>query len=230
MKDNEIKKGIQDIQKFALSPTEKETMLQHINAYVGLNPQSATPIKSPFVIFSEVLVKRSYVYVAIVLLLAIVGTSTALASENALPGDPLYPVKIHVTEPIRGVFKLTPKARTEWESEKAVRRLQEGETLAEEGHLNVERRQIIEREFEKNADSFQEASDKNKEDSNHAEKSKFEEKVTKELEKIKKKIEDSSLEQKDQVNNLEVNVQGKLKHGRGHGGDKSEHVGKGGDQ
>ena len=61
---------------------------------------------------------------------------TAYAAQGALPGDPLYPIKVGVTEPLQGALATTPQAKAEWSVELAQRRLQEASTLASQGRLN----------------------------------------------------------------------------------------------
>lgn len=58
-----------------------------------------------------------------------VGGAAAYAAESALPGDPLYPLKIYITEPLREHLSVTPRARAAWRAERIVRRLREEEVL-----------------------------------------------------------------------------------------------------
>lgn len=67
-----------------------------------------------------------------------VGGATAYASEGSLPGDPLYPVKVKVVEPARGVFALTQAAKASWRAEIANERLSEVAELAAREKLTPE--------------------------------------------------------------------------------------------
>ena len=59
------------------------------------------------------------------------GGVLAAAAENALPGDPLYTVKVSFTEPILGAFKgKSKKQEAEWSMLLLERRLDEAESVA----------------------------------------------------------------------------------------------------
>lgn len=66
------------------------------------------------------------------------GAGVSLAAEYALPGDTLYPVKIHVTEPLRMSLRFTALARATYEAEIIERRLLEAEQLVAENRLDAE--------------------------------------------------------------------------------------------
>lgn len=65
----------------------------------------------------------------------LISGGTALAAEQALPGDILYPVKIKVNEKIREKLSLGEEAKTKWQTEQVERRLVEMEKLAEKSQL-----------------------------------------------------------------------------------------------
>lgn len=81
----------------------------------------------------------------------VVGIGTSYAAETALPGDPLYAIKVGVTEPIQGVLNVSPVARAEWNTALLSRRLEEAATLASKGGLNDINRAVIESQIESNA-------------------------------------------------------------------------------
>jgi hypothetical protein len=70
-------------------------------------------------------------------LVLVVGVGTSYAAEHALPGEPLYALKVRVTEPIRGTFALTEVSKTEWDAEILERRIDEAEMLTAEGKWEV---------------------------------------------------------------------------------------------
>lgn len=63
------------------------------------------------------------------LLLLLVGGGTGVVAEKALPGDVLYPVKIHVNENIESALALTARGDAEVAIKQAARRLEEVEKL-----------------------------------------------------------------------------------------------------
>ncbi len=77
-------------------------------------------------------------------LVLVVGIGTSYAAETALPGDPLYAVKVGFTEPIQGVLAVSPVAKAEWNTQLLSRRLSEAATLAAHGTLNDSARASLE--------------------------------------------------------------------------------------
>ena len=69
---------------------------------------------------------------------------TAFAAEGTLPGDLLYPVKVHVIEEARTALAITPEAKADWQVERAGKRLEEASTLAVQGKLTDANRTEIE--------------------------------------------------------------------------------------
>lgn len=221
MKENNIKNGIESFKKINLSSSEKETLLNNLSAYVDSNPVKNIPIKSPFVSWSMFVNIRAHaVYSATALVLIVgMGVGTTFAAEKALPGDLLYPVKIKVTEPVRGALKVTPKAREEWESKKALKRLEEAEKLVEKGNLNTKNRVDIEKEFEKNTKAFVQKNmekvrddkmdqiEKDKSNEDDASREQFKNDVKERLDKIAEKNEKRlEKKQKDEVDSLNKNI------------------------
>jgi hypothetical protein len=72
---------------------------------------------------------------AAVMILVLGGGSLSYAAESALPGDPLYGIKIHVNEEVRATVAISTQAKAEWEADRATRRIGEAEQLAAEGKL-----------------------------------------------------------------------------------------------
>jgi len=90
---------------------------------------------------------------AVLLILAVlVGGGVSVAAEKALPGDILYPVKVDINEKVRGWLSVSEESKANWEVKRAERRLEEAETLAGEGSLDVEAREKIEANFEAHSD------------------------------------------------------------------------------
>lgn len=79
---------------------------------------------------------------------------TAFAAEGSLPGDTLYPVKIHVTEEVRGWAAFSDEAEARWEMRKAGRRMEEAKELEAEGRLTSEAKAEIEQSISMHAQSF----------------------------------------------------------------------------
>lgn len=61
--------------------------------------------------------------------LMLIGGGMAYAAEGSLPGDLLYPVKVHITEPLRSALSATPVTRAQWDVRQIERRLEEAAAL-----------------------------------------------------------------------------------------------------
>jgi hypothetical protein len=72
------------------------------------------------------------VAVAAVLILVLTGSSTAIASSNALPDEPLYPVKL-ATEDMRLAFAVSDTQKAQVHTQLAETRAVELETMADQG-------------------------------------------------------------------------------------------------
>ncbi|OIO18587.1 MAG: hypothetical protein AUJ37_05160 [Candidatus Magasanikbacteria bacterium CG1_02_41_34] len=73
------------------------------------------------------------------IILAIVAAfsgGTVFAAQGALPGDVLYPVKVHINEEVQGALALGTESKAAWETTLAERRSNEASTLATSGKLN----------------------------------------------------------------------------------------------
>lgn len=149
MNHDQMNKGIQDLKNISLTNIEKENILKQV---------MKTPVVSPYIqktIWSFFKTHRSFAYVlGSVLTFVVLGGGLAYAAEGSVPGDLLYPVKIRVTEPIRDALAITPAEKASWDAEKAVRRLNEAETLANKNKLTPQYQNELEQNFNKNVNDF----------------------------------------------------------------------------
>jgi hypothetical protein len=123
--------------KVGMTPDERSAL----QARLATLPQV---VRSPYSFFHTRLIQQS---VAAVLVVSLVGTSTTFAASNALPGDSLYPVKIHVNEKVESILAVTPAAQAEIAVDQAVRRLDEAEELVHRGRLTPEATREVEDRF-----------------------------------------------------------------------------------
>lgn len=126
------------LQKIRLTKEEKDVMYQKLALVMAQNPIPSESKKSSF--FSSLLfVKRPFAFASLIVFFVVsTGAGVSYASENAQPGDLLYPVKVNVNEEVVGALQFSPKGKSEWEMERIKRRLAEIEKLAEEGILTEE--------------------------------------------------------------------------------------------
>ena len=137
-----------------LSKEERSAIKQNILNFISQNP--VRPDIQPRLNYgsSIFLTKLSFAPIMAILLILVVlaGGGVAVGAERALPGDILYPVKVGLSEEVRGWLSVSEESKANWEVERAQRRLEEAETLASEGSLDVEAREKVEANFEIHAE------------------------------------------------------------------------------
>lgn len=67
-----------------------------------------------------------------VLLAVLLGVGTAVAAEGSVPGDFLYPVKVHINEEIRETLTLRTENKADFELERAERRALEAVVITKQ--------------------------------------------------------------------------------------------------
>lgn len=107
--------------------------------------EPATPFFG--LLFRPIPTTLTSVAMAVILL---VGGGAAYAAENALPGDLLYPIKVHITEPVISRLTLTASQRAHWNIRTIERRLNEADALAV-GSGTVDQQTILQDQMEQNA-------------------------------------------------------------------------------
>jgi hypothetical protein len=135
----------------SLGDSEKARMRNELSLFMSEHPARA-PFSIRFLDWLGALGDRMtgaqlphvrFASAALVLVL-FVGVGTSYAAERALPGDPLYAVKIYVNEPVRGSLAVSAPSKAQWSAEVITRRLEEAETLASEDRLTPAARSQIE--------------------------------------------------------------------------------------
>lgn len=100
--------------------------------------------KMPFALFGN----QKKTNMIITLLLAFGLTAgTSFAAENSLPGDVLYPVKIHLNEEVESIVAVGAKADAEVKAKHALARLTEAEKLKLGGRLTAKNKDQVESQF-----------------------------------------------------------------------------------
>ncbi len=138
----------------SMTTFEKNTIGKNLEALTGV-PMVAhehvavpTPFFSRFEWYFESNTRVASFALALVLLIT---GGTSLAARGALPGDILYPVKIHVNEKAETLFSVGLRSSTETETAHAVARLSEVEDLAVLGRLDPELKAQAEARFQDSA-------------------------------------------------------------------------------
>src|SRR6185503_5412697 len=87
---------------------------------------------------------------AVMALIILMG-ETAYAAQGSLPGDLLYPVKIHVTEPVQLALAATSEQKAQVNADIASQRVVEAQTLAAQGKLTATTTQELQDNFNEHA-------------------------------------------------------------------------------
>lgn len=154
-----------------LSDDEKQVLIGAVSTHVRSHPYTK---KSP--IFSVVspyhlgdYFKRQtkdirYSTSLVAILIVTVSFGTTFAAAGALPGDLLYPVKVHVNENVELAVAFTPEAKVETKTKHALRRLSEAEELYKNGQLDATTTREIKQRFEESIDQVDMEISKNKDE------------------------------------------------------------------
>lgn len=142
-----------------LSTDEKDTLRQALRATVIDSQPKVFQARPQVANFFALFLRRSFVVSMLVLVLIVgSGYGIAQASNNALPGDLLYPMKTQFNEPFVGGLQASDTARAEWTRTLVERRIAEAEALAEQGRLGAAEKNMIEQQLAKHRnalDSFE---------------------------------------------------------------------------
>ncbi len=118
--------------------TESEKNLMRANL---VSKMSQTKIKSPY-IFSTYFMNPMFSVLTAFIFVIIGGAGVSFSAANALPGDFLYGVKVHVNEEVAGVLISSPKQKLIWQEERVQKRISEIHTLAKAGDLTKEKSEL----------------------------------------------------------------------------------------
>lgn len=164
-KNNNMKKGKQSLQEITLSHIEKDAMLTRLKIHMDNNPIHKRHVSSPWYTYMHVLKQHASMSIAVLLICVfVIGGNITYAAEQSLPGDILYPIKLHVTEKVQDVIHFGSKSRVAWEETKVTRRIKEAEALIENGTFDEIKRVAIEKQVGKSAANM---SKEHIEDSDH---------------------------------------------------------------
>jgi len=101
--------------------------------------------------YRKIFTRRSFrKTMPIALLIALLMSGgVSYAAENTVPGDTLYPVKIHVNESVRSTLAVGESAKAKVEVDLAARRLNEASTLEKEHKLDENTKKDLKQRFNK---------------------------------------------------------------------------------
>lgn len=143
----------QTVREMQLTAKEKTDLGRNLSGFIASHPVRIAPhVRQGYQSWLFLITKP--MFAAIVLSIAMVmGGGVSYAAENSLPGDTLYPVKIHVNEEVRSALAVSTKKQAEVETVLAERRLEEAEQLAARGRLNATVEAALENKFRQHAEN-----------------------------------------------------------------------------
>lgn len=202
---------MRDAKNLELTMGERSRMREELLSFVRngdmprFHPQRS---KGSYVSFNYL--KPMPLLLALVILL---GGGTSFAAEKALPGDFLFPVKVHVNEEVKSMLSVSDSAKADWETSRADRRLSETEQLASEHQIDPKALAQIESNFQAQADRINELiaqlQEKNKTADASAIAARFQG-VLETHKTILAALAKSDAEDKDELKTVENNVQTEL--------------------
>lgn len=133
-----------DTRSVRLTVSEYRATRTAIVEFMKVNPlPSPEPTRASFVSFFA---RPAFAFASLLLVLGS-GWAVADAAESALPGEILYSVKVSVVEPLKERILVSPGAKTQWQVERAKRRLEEAEQLAQQDRLTPQLAQQVKEQF-----------------------------------------------------------------------------------
>jgi hypothetical protein len=146
--ERELFQGLKDL---TLSEKARTHMRSELSAYADMHTLPETesaPFNSISFITGIFSSSRPLMAGALALVVVVSTTSaTAFASEKALPGDVLYPIKVSVAEPVASVFAGTGVEKARFHAKLAVKRVEEAKTLEARGDLSPEQEVALSERF-----------------------------------------------------------------------------------
>lgn len=136
-----------------LHPDEKVLVWKQVRQFMDAHPLP------PPTAWLELLTQRMFVWGAALLFIVSVCVRMSDTVTASLPGDTLYPLKIHVMEQMQSALNAAPRDRIAWEQTRLGERLHEAHALAERNQLTPVVAQELSRGVEGQIDSLAAAAD-----------------------------------------------------------------------
>ena len=150
MSNDNFKQFIDTAKRVSITNKERSDIKEQILLFVNKNP--ITPRNDGFLAIANFnsFMSARFVPATLILVLILAG-GVSMAAEGALPNELLYGVKVNVNEEVRSVLSFSVQSKARWESERAIRRLEEAEKLESRHDLSQETALKIEANFQKHS-------------------------------------------------------------------------------
>lgn len=139
-----------------LSADEKDRMRERLEAYRSYRPirRETAARTAAYSVFSTAHLR--FVAPALAVALVFVSGGVSYAAERAIPGNVLYPIKVHVNEEVRSALTFDEETQLSWDIRRAERRLEEAAALVAEGKTDAETHAALRTKFEKHTEAVAE--------------------------------------------------------------------------
>lgn len=128
--DKQLKKLFSHASRVRMTQEEKLAVRNALLSRTGI-----IPLKTPYFIHLISTLSQSRYTASFIAIIFVLSGGIGYASNQALPGEALYPVKTEMTEKVEGFLVLGEKSKAKHEVKLAERRLEEATTLARTGKL-----------------------------------------------------------------------------------------------
>lgn len=161
-KHNEkIEYTLRELRGIALADKAKARLRADLSAYADFHVAAPAEVVAAQTSgsFAWLSIQAWYRAGAALLAVLLLAGGTAYASEDSLPGSPLYTVKVNFKEPIEVALATSPREKAEKHAELAEKRLEEATKLAVSASLDEGTQEYLEQEFGEHVDDSLAAAD-----------------------------------------------------------------------
>ena len=129
----------------------KQEIRQSLEKFISQPENMSSARRAPLLQIAAWIMQPLSIALAAVVLIVAVGATTSYAAADSLPGDKLYPVKIHVNEAVRSALAFAPRAKVQAEIDRAESRLEEADQLVILNRFSEEAKREVSDNFERHA-------------------------------------------------------------------------------
>ncbi len=153
---NPLISQLKKLRAVKMTPHEKIDMRMRVQSFVASHPSHLSTQKQIPSPIGHLFHVSRFMQVALAVLLIFVagGSGLAYASQSALPGDLLYPFKVHVAEKVATSLSFTTEARATVLAEHVKTRLSEIDTLKKANLLDTRREEAAQVALIQNSDEL----------------------------------------------------------------------------
>lgn len=147
------RKYFKKLKGYHLTPLERKSLKDAITSFIQQDPLKdetvgrhvlQVPKKYSLLQFAS----KPIMVALMIILFVVLGGSLTYAAEGALPGDFLYPTKVHINESVWAALLVSDRAKSQWAVRRVERRLEEAEKLAVQGKLDSNTSAVIDKNLE----------------------------------------------------------------------------------